>query len=83
MNSTRYGLSGALGPDGRIYAIDGSGSGGTTSAEAYDPIAGNWTSIASLSIGREEAAATLAPDGRIYVMGGGFTESSVEAYNIN
>ncbi len=81
MNSIRYGVTGALGPDGRIYAIGGSlGSGGPTSVETYDPNAGTWTPVASMSTEREEAAATLGPDGRIYVIGGTSPIRSVEAY---
>lgn len=81
MNSIRYGVTGALGPDGRIYAIGGSlGSGGPTSVEAYDPNAGAWTYVASMSTEREEAAATLGPDNRSYVIGGTSPIRSVEAY---
>jgi N-acetylneuraminic acid mutarotase len=80
MNIIRYSVAGALGADGRIYAIGGSvGSGAPTSVEAYDPGSDIWSFVASMATGRDGFAAVLGPDGRIYAIGGSGL-SSVEAY---
>src|SRR5262249_964189 len=80
MNLIRYSVAGALGPDGRIYAIGGSvGSGAPTSVEAYDPGTDTWTFVASMTTGRDGFAAVLGPDNRIYAIGGAGL-ASVEAY---
>jgi hypothetical protein len=85
MLSARAGVAGAVGADGRIYAIGGWNSGGyLASAERYNPSTGAWTAIAPMHVARYNAAAVTGPDGRIYVMGGynptnGYL-ATVEAY---
>jgi N-acetylneuraminic acid mutarotase len=85
MNLIRYGVTGSLGSDGRIYAIGGSvGSGAPNSVEAYEPLADTWSFVASMTTGRATHGAALGPDGRIYAIGGQDTYpvlTSVEAYN--
>ena len=61
--------------DGRVLAIGGaSGSEGGfafhSSCEIYDPVAGTWSSAASLPAARAGAAAALLQDGSVLVVGG-------------
>lgn len=71
----------AVDKSGRIYAIGGTGQlqGGVTpylsSAERFDPSTGQWTAIASMSIGRTNAAIAVDGTGRIYMMGGNTGDS--------
>ena len=79
MNLIRYSVGGALGADGRIYAIGGWVGGDSASVEAYDPSTDTWSFAAPMSSGRDGFAAVLGPDGRTYAIGGA-SLSSVEAY---
>ena len=67
MPTARTLLAAATGPDGRIYAFGGS-SGDT--AEAYDPIADTWSTVAPMPTPRSLLSAATGSDGRIYVLGG-------------
>jgi N-acetylneuraminic acid mutarotase len=89
MATARHGLAAVTGPDGRIYAIGGSGSGvSLNTVEAYNPTTNTWTTVANMPTARTYLAAATGPDGRIYVYAmGGFQEgngkrlNTVEAYN--
>jgi hypothetical protein len=66
--------------DGKVLVLGGItgpfGSGNShytkslDSAEIYDPVTGNWTSVAPMSEHRAGATANLLPDGRVLVAGG-------------
>jgi N-acetylneuraminic acid mutarotase len=62
------------GPDGRIYAIGGGGSGGVvySTVEAYDPLTNSWTTLPPMPNALGSSVAT-GPDGKIYAVGG-FTD---------
>ena len=65
-------------------APDSQGDSSLSSAEIYDPDSGAWTTIASMSIARQNHTATLLPDGRVLVAGGadvGYFNSSAEIYD--
>jgi hypothetical protein len=70
-------LSGALGPDGRIYAISGTNGGcsqsDTGTVLAYSVLANQWSAVASLPTPREDSAAATAfgPNGFLYLVAGG------------
>jgi kelch-like protein 18 len=71
MQSVRFALAAATGPDGRIYAIGGyDGSGDVASVEAYDPNTDTWSFVASMNYARSAHAATTGLDGTIYSIGG-------------
>lgn len=85
MPTPRTGLAAALGADGRIYAIGGTGANGVVaSVEAYDPALNSWTAVASMPTARTGLAAVAGGDGRIYAIGGrdgnGNPLATVEAY---
>src|SRR5215472_5658046 len=66
----------------RIYAIGGNdGTGPVATVEAYDTIAGSWSSIASLPTAREELAATAGPE-RLYAIGGDNGSAAVNTFEI-
>ena len=82
MPTPRRNLAAVLGPDGLIYAIGGSGSGGASSAvEAYDPVANSWTARAALPMPRYGLAAVVA-GGLIYAIGGDYFSVSDEGKSI-
>jgi N-acetylneuraminic acid mutarotase len=65
-------------------APDAAGYSSLSSAELYDPGAGAWTMLASLSAARQTHTATLLPDGRVLVAGGaavGYFNSGAEVYD--
>jgi N-acetylneuraminic acid mutarotase len=72
MPQARSYVAGAMGGDGRAYAIGGeNGSFGASGyVHAYNPVTGRWDTVATLNAARTRAAATVGPDGRIYVFGG-------------
>jgi N-acetylneuraminic acid mutarotase len=75
MPTARAYVAGALGNDGRIYAIGGTSSSGSPASplatvEAYTPDSNAWASVASMPTPRFGAAAVAGPDGMIYVIGG-------------
>ncbi len=65
-------------------ALDSAQYSSLSSAEVYDPGFGTWTTIGSMSYGRQFHTATLLPDGRVMVAGGGnvgYFTASAEIYN--
>ncbi|MBI2906179.1 MAG: prepilin-type N-terminal cleavage/methylation domain-containing protein [Chloroflexi bacterium] len=76
LGQRRVYLAGALGPDGRIYAMGGADSysitGGTvySNVEAYDPAANTWSAAPNMPTGQAGAGAARGADGDIYVIGG-------------
>lgn len=79
----------ALGPDGRIYVVGGSGYAcvlcGGNVVEVYTPSTDSWTTLQPVPIARRNHAVAAGPDGRIYAIGGDVyagsgAMSSVEAY---
>jgi len=72
MTMPRRYLGGALGADGRIYAIGGETNGPRElpDVEAYSPAQDRWVPIAPLLGARSRLAAATGSDGRIYATGG-------------
>ena len=88
MPTARGDLAVATGPDGRIYAIGGylppPQNYDVNTVEAYDPIAGSWSTVAPMPTPRDGLAAVTGSDGRIYAIGGesnGSFVKTVEAYD--
>ena len=52
------------------------------SCECYNLATQSWTSIADMRTARDQAACVALPDGNVMVLGG-FSESSVETYNVH
>ena len=68
----RAGVSAAVGPCGRIFAIGGGPDGRHewNTMEVLDPRCGHWdTSLAPLHVGRHYNACAFGPDGCLYVSG--------------
>lgn len=90
LTSARQGLAAAVcdapnpGSGYRIYAIGGNnGTGPVATVEAYDTIAGSWSTIAPLPTPRQGLAATSGPE-RLYAIGGdngGAALNTHEIYN--
>lgn len=55
---------------GGVSANQGPNAITTASAEVFDPVAGTFTSVASMGTPRSEHAAVLLADGRVFVFGG-------------
>jgi N-acetylneuraminic acid mutarotase len=74
LTTARYGHTATLLQDGNVLIAGGSDDGDlwTTldSVELYDPVAGTWTSIDSLTTGRVLDRATLLPSGKVLASGG-------------
>ena len=75
-------------PNGKVLvtggAPDAAGYSSLSSAEVYDPVAGTWTTTASMSFARQAHSTTLLPDGRVLAAGGfsdGYFISSAEIYD--
>lgn len=87
LNTSRYGGSVTLLPNGQVLAAGGLNNGITVlaSAEVYDPIAGTWTVTNSLNTPRSADTATVLPSGQVLIAGGeGNTTgalSSAEVYD--
>ena len=84
MPTPRYLLAGALGSDGRIYAMGGSNDSSTylSTVEAYDPTLNAWSSAASMPTARDGlAAATLGS--RVYAVGGRTPASTHRPWSIS
>jgi hypothetical protein len=83
----RSGLAGAVGADGRLYAIGGNdGLNDLASVLVLDPAAGGgsrWAAVKPMSAPRSGLAAVVGPDGRIYAVGGrnGGPLHTLEAYS--
>jgi N-acetylneuraminic acid mutarotase len=89
MGTARKLFAGALGGDGRIYAIGGVTTAFTalSSVEAYNTSTTLWSPRASLNTARFDFGAATGLDGRIYAIGG-FNSAdvvigSVECYTSN
>jgi Kelch motif len=88
LSFARQGLAAAVcdapnpGSGYRIYAIGGNdGTGPVATVEAYDTIAGSWSTIASLPAPREALAATSGPE-RLYAIGGDNGSAAVDTHEI-
>ncbi|WP_375769136.1 hypothetical protein NR798_46965 [Archangium gephyra] len=63
-------------PSGKVLVVGGYTRGGSTgataldSAELYDPAAGTWSPVASMSVSHQGHTATLLPSGKVLVAGG-------------
>ncbi len=73
---------------GHIYVIGGTstagGKNGTTTLYMYTVSTNTWSTMASLPLPIQDAAAAFGPNGKLYVMGGisgGATVASVEMYD--
>lgn len=73
-------------PNGTVIITGGQleGGSGSTGAELYDPMSGNFTSAGTMNVGRHSHTATMLPDGTVLIAGGysGWPEatSSAEIY---
>jgi uncharacterized delta-60 repeat protein len=84
LNTYRRYHTATLLPNGKVLVAGGFNdtTGEVGSAEVYDPVAGTWTTTASLSIPRHLHTATLLADGRVLVTGGGApTLADTEEYD--
>jgi N-acetylneuraminic acid mutarotase len=72
MPGPRRGLGGALGSDGRIYAIGGMDPCDTPVAtvEAYDPATNHWSTAPSMAASRAICAVAADARGLVYAIGG-------------
>lgn len=83
MLDERSGGGAAVGPDGRFYAVGGSGYHGLLSAvDAYSSWNNSWRTVAPLPTPRSGASVLTGPDGRIYALDG-VSSALVEAYTVN
>ena len=74
-------------PNGKILltggATNGNGTGVTTSAELYDPVAHTFTTIGPMNVPRADHTLTLLPNGNVLVAGGfNDTISSIQSVEI-
>jgi N-acetylneuraminic acid mutarotase len=72
-------------PDGKVYSVGGVTAGiATNDAYVYDPVAGTWSQIASMSSEREAPVAAFI-GGKLYVTGGwdinGNTVTTLDIYD--
>jgi hypothetical protein len=68
MTSGRYYHTATLLPGGKVLLVGGSPS--LDTAELYDPKAGTFSAINSMTVGRSRHTATLLADGSVLVAGG-------------
>ena len=71
--------------NGSLYAVGGGcncsgGPASVTTLEAYDPVAGTWSSNAPMPTARSDLAAAVV-NGVLYAVGGSGSGSTVEAYD--
>src|SRR5437773_3129791 len=80
MTTPRLNHAAALLPDGRVLVTGGQSSGGLglylDTAEAYAPVTGQWTAVASMSSPRAFHAMVTLPNGKAAVTGGSVGQSS-------
>ncbi|HEV8252181.1 MAG TPA: kelch repeat-containing protein [Candidatus Limnocylindria bacterium] len=85
LSGARGGQTATLLPDGRVLIAGGTfGSqrffDALATAERYDPVAGTWSTAASMHTDRQYHTATLLPDGTVLVAGGtGSAENTATA----
>jgi hypothetical protein len=85
----RVDSAGALGSDGRIYAIGGfvasaSGFEFAATVDAYSSATNTWSAVAPLPYPRGTFGAATGADGRLYAVGGVTIDpNSVEAYSVS
>lgn len=73
--SGRYENATVLLSDGRVLAATGFiRAVGTTTAEIYDPLSGQWNSTGSLNQAYQNPSSVLLQDGRVLLCGGGMAE---------
>jgi MYXO-CTERM domain-containing protein len=90
MTTARTEFTGTVLNSGKVLVAGGNNglSGGVTvltSAELYDPIAGNWTLKSPLNVARQDDAAALLANGQVLVSGGegtGVTFTSLNSSEI-
>jgi hypothetical protein len=89
MNSGRWMHTATLLPSGRVLIAGGvdrmqQGANSLASAEQYDPVAGKFTAIGSMTVARYRHTATLLGNGKVLIAGGSQSDSasfsSVELY---
>lgn len=78
MNMPRYGLSGALGANGKAYTFGGYAGSPAAITEEFDPLTNSWAIKAPMSQGRLGSAAAQGPNGNIYIVGGTFFPTTEE-----
>ena len=82
MATPRHLLGVAVGPNGILYAIGGTMSGGyQSSVEGYNPLTNTWETRADLPLARCCLGVATASNGRIYAIGGTNILSRVEEYD--
>jgi N-acetylneuraminic acid mutarotase len=84
MSKARSWLGLAAAPNGRIYAVGGSGGANAeTALEEYDPATDTWTTKAPMPTGRAFLGFATASDGKLYAVGGDNSGAlaTVEQYN--
>ena len=83
----RTNLAGAMGPDGRIYAIGGLSvncAAYLNRVEGFNVNSDTWTTGQAMPTARQFEGVAAGPDGRIYAVGGynGVRLTTVEAYTV-
>src|SRR5439155_2808421 len=80
MTTPRLNHAATLVPDGRVLVTGGQSNGGLglylDTAEAYEPVTGQWTAVASMSSPRAFHAMVTLPNGKAAVTGGSVGQSS-------
>jgi hypothetical protein len=66
--------------NGTVLVAGGASSGPPGSVELYDPAAGTFAVIGSMTVGRERHTATLLPNGKVLVAGAYGGDGSAELY---
>ncbi|MHC5018853.1 MAG: IPT/TIG domain-containing protein [Planctomycetota bacterium] len=85
MATGRMAHTATLVPDGRVVVACGQGAaGGINGTEAYDPVAGTWSSTSTMGLGgRFDHTATLMATGRILAVGGDSAGASALSFRFD